>query len=171
MALSGITTAMQTHWVPWWQRLQLALAATFVAWLCTSIVLDCLSPRRIIAELLSFGMFIAVDYFLLLATPLVLIWPVKSQLKHWYAFLCVGAVLSVLLTVPYMRHPLLIGREIRSNPEIAKGIIGHVWKETIPIVFGMTCYLLLLRRRQAHILRQMDSESASRLNEHATRLG
>lgn len=86
---------MPTPWVPRPRRLVLTLLATIIAWLCASIVFISLSLRGIVAEILMYGTFIAFDYFLLLACPLVLLWPVQSQIKHWYAFLGVAALCCV----------------------------------------------------------------------------
>jgi len=146
--------------VPWWQRLLLAFCATILALLTTAIVFTCLwlgrtpadrhwfttaSGGGILEELrivLIAGGIVALGLFIFLAAPLVLLWPVRSQLKHWHAFLCVAAWLPVLyLSTVFWHHPVLIFQEFRQNP----GGLTIFWP-AIPFVFGIACYLLLLRR-------------------------
>jgi hypothetical protein len=152
--------------VRWWQRLLLGFIATIIAWFSSAIVLTCYwlwrTPQErhwftnfsrdgilaILREALVIGGFLALDFYVLLAIPLILLWPVKSQLKHWYAFL--GAAFSlplVLTSTLFWRHPLLFLQEVLHNP----GILELSWP-AMPFVFGIACYLLLLRRRSRLIV-------------------
>ena len=152
--------------VRWWKRLLLGFAATIIVWLSTAIVLTCFwlwrtpqdrhwftnpSGGGILEDLritLITGGFVALDLYVLLAAPLVLVWPVKSQLKHWYAFLCTAALLPVAYAaIPFLRHPLLIYREGHISQ-----LFFFAWP-AIPFLCGMVCYLLLLRRQRTRLIR------------------
>ena len=163
--------------VPWWQRLLLVFCAAVIAWLSTAIVVTCtflwhipeerhwftnLSGDGILAtlrEILIIGGFMALGFYVLLAAPLVLVWPAKSQLKHWYAFLCVAALLPVVyMSTIFWHHPVLILQEIHRNP----GILELAWP-AIPFLCGIACYLLLLRCQHGRLREQVSLPSEEQL--------
>jgi hypothetical protein len=167
--------------VPWWQRLLLVFCAAVIAWLSTAIVLTCillwhtpggrhwfndLSGGGILETLragLIMGGFMALGFYIFLAAPLVLVWPVKSQLKHWYAFLCVAALLPVVyMSTIFWRHPVLILQEIHHNP----GILELAWP-AIPFLWGIACYLLLLRGQHGRLRDQVSQPLEEQLGGEA----
>lgn len=143
--------------VPWWQRLLLGFAATVSTVLVAAAVFAAQSFWRgpglhwfswsggggiqIPAFILYAGGLIALAMYIVVVVPLVLIWPVRSQLKHWYAFLCVAEALPIgIFSRPWI-HPVHNPHDILFEAE-------HLWITILPVLFGSVCYLLLLRRQQ-----------------------
>jgi hypothetical protein len=128
--------------VPRWQRLLFGLVATavtlflvvalFVAqdlwhghWIGSSSGAGLMHVPDFYFVVIA-GRMVAFAMYLVVVVPLVLLWPVRSQLKHWYAFLCAALHnLPALLLFP-----------------------------TLPVLCGVACYLLLLRYRHARLHRE-----------------
>ena len=136
--------------VPWWQRLLLGFAATVFTLLLVVVLGAAQSfwrePGRWSSgggiQVLSFVLYacgiIALAMYIVVVVPLVLLWPVQSQLKHWYAFLSVAVLLPIAVFAQPWRSPWLLAlynlRVLLLFP-------------TFPVLCGGACYLLLLRRR------------------------
>ena len=95
--------------VVWWQRLLFALGA-LVFTLLLSIALCAIhdfsrepglqwgngGEIQVSGFILIVGGIVVLATYVLLVVPLVLLWPVASQRKHWYGMLCVAAIWPVL---------------------------------------------------------------------------
>ena len=93
------------------------------------------------------GLFFLATYIFFVA-PLVLLWPVESQRKHWYAMLCVALLWPPLfIGIIDRTSPSMIFQEIRRN----LGFYGQL--EPIAL-FACGCYLLLLRWQHARQMRK-----------------
>ena len=82
--------------------------------------------------------------YLVVVVPLVLLWPVRSQLKPWYAFLSVAMLLPLAIFSKPWRHP-------GSNPRDILFAAEHLAIAVLPVLCGGICYLLLLRRQNARL--------------------
>ena len=107
--------------VPWWLRLSVGFAVllpTLLAMVFYAAVRDYVrSPQdfhwgnggeeQIVGATVIFGGLGALSTYVLFIMPLVLVWPVRSQLKHWYAFIAV-ALLWLPLALPVAGNARLI---------------------------------------------------------------
>jgi hypothetical protein len=142
--------------VPWWQRLLFGFAATMFTLLLVVAFSVAQSLWRepglhwfrwsdgggiqIPVFVLYAGGLIALAVYLVVVLPLVLLWPVQSQLKHWYAFLCVAVLLPIAVFAQPWSHSWLL-HDIRPL----------LLFPTFPVLCGGVFYLLLLRRQYARL--------------------
>jgi hypothetical protein len=141
--------------VPWWQRLLFGFAATVFTMLLVAVLFAAESfwrepslhwfnwsggggIRTPVFILIGGGM-IALAMYLVVVIPLVLLWPVQSQLKHWYAFLCVAALLPIAFFSQAWKGLTL------------HDVSAHLPFPVLPVLCGGVCYLLLLRRQHARL--------------------
>ena len=142
--------------LPWWQRLLLAFAAlviTLVALVVFFTVRDYVqSPRdfqwgnggeeQMVFAFGYFGGLGELVTYVLFVVPLVLLWPVRSQLKHWYAPLLVSLLwLPPVWAILSNARPGDMWRDFRHpfHPDL-------LWliEPFAPVACGL--YLLLLHR-------------------------
>ena len=104
---------------------------------------------RLAAFALIPGAMIALAMYIIVI-PLVLLWPTKSQLKHWYAFLCVAALLPIALFGRPWRQPGITSHNVFAafTPHAVFALLAF---PVLPILGGGACYLLLLRRQQSRL--------------------
>jgi hypothetical protein len=120
----------------WWQRLLSAFGALLFTLLLTIVLLTINDFRRdpglqwfnggesqIAAYMLIVGGLVALATYVLFVVPLVLLWPAKSQRKHWYAMLCVAMLWPLLLNGIIIRRdrPPVLFKEIRHDPAFTNG--------------------------------------------------
>jgi hypothetical protein len=88
--------------------------------------------------LLIFGGLTILATYICFVVPLVLLWPVESQRKHWYAMLCVAMLWPPLLCGIVQWHgPSTLFQDIRSD----LGLLG--WLELFALC-SCGCYLLII---------------------------
>jgi hypothetical protein len=139
--------------VAWWKRLLSGFGALIFTLLLTvalhtindfrsdpNLELFNAGESQVVAYELIIGGLVVLATYVLFVAPLVLLWPAKSQRKHWYAMLCVAMLWPPLLFGIIIRHdrPSILFEEIRHAP----GLFG--WLELFALC-SCGCYVLSIR--------------------------
>jgi hypothetical protein len=144
--------------VPWWQRLFFALCSLIFTLLLGVALIVARDFRRdstlqwfnggeiqVVGYFAILGGIAALATFLFFILPLVLLWPPHSQVRHWYAVVCVAMLWPPTLYGIIYRHTVANSfREVRRLP----AILG--WPELLALCCS-ACYLLLIRWRHSQL--------------------
>jgi hypothetical protein len=139
----------------WWQRLLFGFGALIFVLLLTIVLFVINDYRRdptyfqwsnggesqIVAIIVIYGGLAILPTYVFFVVPLVLLWPAKSQRRHWYAMLCVAMLWP----------PLEFGIALHCRPSILFQLFQVVrrspgpfgWLELLALC-SCGCYLLLV---------------------------
>ena len=144
----------------WWLRLLAGLGSLIFTLLIATLLLVIRDYRRepnlqwsnggesqLVAAMLLIGIVVLATY-VVLVVPLLLLWPVRSQRRHWYAVLGVAMLLPPLLLGMIIRHErlLITLRDMQRYP----GLYG--WLELFALC-SCGIYLLLIQWQHRRLVR------------------
>ena len=141
--------------VAWWKRLLLAFGAllfTLLLPIASVTVRDFWrepelqwfngGETQIVVFILLVGGLLILATYIVFVAPLVLLWLVESQHKHWFMMLCVSMLWPPILAgIIWHYDPWRLVHEMYQNP----GIFG--WPEVFALI-SCSSHLLLLRWRR-----------------------
>jgi hypothetical protein len=139
--------------VAWWKRLLFGSLALLFTLLLTIALIAIKDFRRepnlqwlnggeiqMVGYVLIFGGLAILVTYICFVVPLVLLWPVESQRKHWYAMLCVSMLWPPLLVgVAEWPSPSGFFGDLRADRSL------YAWLELFALCW-CGCYLLLIYR-------------------------